>query len=74
MIGWGRIKQISDYTGGTSVRTIRKWLKSGLKHSRLPSGTIYINYKDVDEYMRQFEVNENALDVMVDEIVKDLKN
>jgi hypothetical protein len=46
-------------------------LKEGLKHSRLPSGTIRIRYSDVNEYLEQFQVNEHAIDAMVDEVVKE---
>jgi hypothetical protein len=52
---------------------MRKLLKQGLKHSRLQSGTIRIRYQDIDEYLEQFQVNENRVDAIVNEILKDLK-
>jgi len=70
MEGWACIKKAAQYAD-VSVRTMRDWLKEGLKHSRLPSGTIRIRYSDVNEYLEQFQVNEHAIDAMVDEVVKE---
>jgi excisionase family DNA binding protein len=70
MEGWACIKKAAQYAD-VSVRTMRDWLKEGLKHSRLPSGTIRIRYSDVDGYLEQFQVNENAIDAMVDAVVKE---
>ena len=70
MRGWASVKDAAKYAG-FSERTIRKFLKQGLKHSRLPSGTIRIRYKDIDDYLEQFQVNENQVDAIVDEIFKD---
>ena len=48
MEGWACIKKAAQYAD-VSVRTMRDWLKEGLKHSRLPSGTIRIRYsRNVD--------------------------
>jgi hypothetical protein len=70
MIGWANVKNASKYAD-VSERTMRDLLKEGLKHSRLPSGTIRIRYSDIDEYFDQFQVNDNLVDNVVDEIMND---
>ena len=73
MDGWGKIRQAAQY-GGVSERTLRgDWLKNGLKHSRLPSGTILTKFEWIDEYLEKFVVNENQTDQLVDEVMKELK-
>jgi excisionase family DNA binding protein len=55
---------------GVSVRTFRDWLKDGLKHSKLPSGTILIKPASIDEYLEQFEVcKDDDISRVVDEMV-----
>ena len=71
MVGWCKVKNAAKYAD-ISERIIREWLKEGLKHSRLPSGTIRIRYSDIDEYLEQFQVNDNLVDNVVDEIMNDL--
>ena len=74
MDGWGKIKQAAEYSG-LSIRTMRTLLKQGLRYSRLPSGTILINYKAIDEYLQKFEVNQSGghdVDRIVDEFMKDI--
>jgi hypothetical protein len=53
-----------------SERTIRSWLKDGLRHSRLRSGTILIKIEWIDEYLELFEAQENEADSIVDEVVR----
>jgi hypothetical protein len=69
--GWGRIKDGAKYSA-VKERTFRDWLKAGLKHSRLPSGTILIRYSWIDEFLEKYEVNENQVDKIVDETMKGL--
>ena len=46
-------------------------MKKGLKHSRLPSGMIRVRYKDIDEYLAGYYVDEkNIIDEIVDEVIK----
>jgi len=71
MIGWGKVKTAAKYAD-VSERTFRSWLKQGLKHSRLPSGTILIRYSDIDEWLESFSVNDNQIDEIVEEICEDL--
>jgi excisionase family DNA binding protein len=70
MLGWCKVKNAAKYAD-VSERTIREWLKEGLKHSRLPSGTIRIRYIDIDGYLEQFQVNDNLVDAVVEEIIND---
>jgi len=72
MTGWAKVKKAAHYAG-ISERTFRDWLHSGLKHSRLPSGTILIRYSEIDTYLEQFANDENRLDRIVDEIMAELK-
>lgn len=71
MDGWGRIKEGARY-GGVKDRTLRSWLKLGLKHSRLSKGAILIKFSDIDEFLKSFQVNENQVDMIVDETMKEL--
>jgi len=70
MVGWCKVKNAAKYAD-ISERIIREWLKEGLKHSRLPSGTIRIRYSDIDEYLVQFQANDNLVDNVVDEVMND---
>ena len=73
MQGWLKIKQACKYCN-MSERTLRSWLKSGLKHTRLPSGTILIKTTWIDEYLESYEVQENKVDEMVDELMRGVCN
>ena len=73
MIGWAKIKQASEYAG-VSPRTMRDWLKQGLPHSRLPTGTILIKLTWIDEWLESFSVGENQVDRIVEEIFQDINN
>jgi predicted site-specific integrase-resolvase len=70
-MGWTKIKFASEYAG-VSPRTLRTWLKRGLKHSRLPSGTILIKYESIDEFLAAFEACDNEIERIVDEIEREI--
>jgi excisionase family DNA binding protein len=72
MSGFCKIKKAAEYTG-ISERTLRDWLKDGLKHSRLPSGTILIKYSWIDEYLESFAAKEDQVDKIVNETLRALK-
>ena len=72
MSGWSKIKTAAKYAG-ISERTMRSWLKDGLKHSRMPSGTILIKYNWVDEYIESFTGKENQVDKIVNEAMRELR-
>ena len=71
MTGWCKIKTGAEYSG-ISVRTLRTWLKDGLKHSRLPSGTILIKRDWIDQYLESFAVEENEVNKVVNETLRGL--
>ena len=72
MSGWSKIKPAAKYAG-ISERTMRDWLKDGLKHSRLPSGTVLIKYAWVDEYLETFAAKQDQVDMIVNETLRDLR-
>ena len=73
MDGWGKIKPAATYAG-ISERTLRDFLKQGLKHSRLPTGRILIRFSDIDEYLEKFCVDENRVDRIVEEMIGEIPN
>lgn len=68
MEGWASIKTAAKYAD-VSVRTMRDLLKHGLKHSRLLSGMIRIRYSDIDKFFMEYQVSENQIDKIVDEVL-----
>lgn len=73
MDGWVKIKPAAQY-GGVDEGTLRRnWLKNGLKHARLPSGTILIKYRWIDDYLESFAGKEDPVDKIVNETMRDLK-
>ena len=69
--GWAKIKEVAKYAG-VSVRTLRDWLKDGLRHSRLSTGTILVSYAAIDEYLERFEVSNNQVDDIVNKVMQEL--
>jgi excisionase family DNA binding protein len=70
--GYAKVKTAARYAG-VSERTFRDYLKAGLPHFRLSTGTILIAYRDIDAWMEQFRVDRNKLDAVVDEVMEGLK-
>ena len=69
MLGWTKVKSASK-DAGVSERTFRNWLKSGLRHVRLPSGTSLIKYGWIDEYLEKNEVKEDTVGEIVNDVEK----
>jgi hypothetical protein len=69
--GWAKIKGAAKYSG-VSERTFRNFLKEGLKYSRLPSGTIVVQYGAIDRFLRGYEVIENEVDELADMVCKEI--
>jgi hypothetical protein len=70
--GWDKVKPISKYMG-LSERKCRDLLKTGLRHIRLPSGTILIKYSWADQYLEQFEINnDDHVSKIVDDVCQEL--
>jgi excisionase family DNA binding protein len=72
MEGWVSIKNAAKYAD-VSVRTMREMLKRGLRYSKVSPGMIRIRYSDIDEYFMRFQVCENQVDKIVDEIMRDFE-
>ena len=70
MEGWVSIKNAAKYAD-VSVRTMRDLLKRGLKHSRLSSGIIRIRYSDIDEFFMQYQLYEDKIEKIVDDVMRD---
>lgn len=73
MTGWAKVKDAAKYAG-ISERTLRGWLKTGLKYSQLSTGTILVKIEWVDDFLQQYEVTENRVDQVVAEVMKNLEN
>ena len=69
MDGWLRKKGAAAYMS-LSERSLTSLLKQGLRHSRLPSGTVLISVRSIDEYLEKFEVDISS---EVDKIVRDIE-
>ena len=70
MEGWANVKKAAEYAN-VSERTLRDWLKEGLKHSRLNKKTIRVRYCDIDEFLEKFKVNSNFVDELVNSVMLD---
>ena len=69
--GWLTVKKAAEYCG-MSERTVRSWLKQGLKHSKLKSGTILVKIGWIDEYLETYAVQKNEIDKIVEEVVREM--
>ncbi len=65
---WGKVQAAARYSG-LAERTVRKLLKKGLPHSRLPSGTILIRFSHIDEFLNQFGVAEDQANQIAEDIL-----
>jgi excisionase family DNA binding protein len=63
--GWLRIKAAAKYAG-VSESTFRRWLRKGLRHSKLPSGMILIHIEAIDEFLESYEVREDIQELLDD--------
>jgi len=70
--GYAKIQTAARYFG-VSERTLREYLKVGLPHFRLSTGTILIAYRDIDAWLQQFRVDDRKVDAVLDEIMEGLK-
>jgi hypothetical protein len=72
MQGWAKIKAAAKYAG-MSERTLREWLKKGLPHSVLPSGTILLKFSAIDDFLESYSVKENEIDTLVEDVMRDFR-
>lgn len=60
---------------GISTRTLREYLKMGLPHVRMPTGTILIKDEAADDFFKQFEiVIGSEVNQIVDEVLEGIGN
>ena len=71
MIGWLKIKSGAEYSG-FCVRTFRPWLKQGLRHVRLQSGTILVKREWIDQFLLGYEHGHDRVDNVVSEVMAGL--
>ena len=72
--GWCKPSKGAEYSD-VSLKVFRGWLKNGLRHIRLPSGTILIPYGWIDEYLMGFaDKGTNQVDEIVNQVVKELRS
>jgi len=58
--------------GGASPKWLREQFKKGLRHARV-GGKILMLGDWIDQYFKKFEVDENKVDRIVNDIMRDLK-
>ena len=71
---WLQIKDAAEYSD-VSPRTLRVWLKRGLKHSHISQKLILVHSDDIDNYIGKFAENynqENLIDTVVNECVGEM--
>ena len=73
--GYAKVKSGARYSG-VSERTFRDWLKQGLPHFRLPTGTILIAYRDIDQWLERYRVEDgqDRVNDLVEEITREMAN
>jgi hypothetical protein len=69
---WHTIKSATETHVHVSKNTFRSWLKAGLEHVRLPSGTILVSDEAIDSFLKGFLVSRNQVDEVVDAVMKGL--
>lgn len=69
--GYCKVKKGAAYAG-VCKRTFRDWLKGGLAHFRLSSGTILVAYSDIDAWLESFRVDGSGVERIADRIMDDL--
>lgn len=68
---WMRTDKAAEYAT-VSTRTFRRWKKNGMRYARV-DGVDLFRSEWIDEYIRQFEVKENAAREMAEAIFQKLK-
>lgn len=69
--GYCRVKKAAAYAG-VCERTFRDWLKEGLPHHKLLTGTVLISYADIDLYLAQFRKDGTEVSELADTLMSDL--
>ena len=76
----GELRGWTKKSGGAAYadvceRTFHKWFGMGLRHIRLPSGTVLTRFSWIDEFLQGFEVEakKDPLDELVSEIMDEME-
>ena len=72
MTGWTKVKGAARYAG-ISERSFRNWLKQGLRHICMNTGTILVKYSWIDDFLESFEIQEDEVQRVVNEIERELQ-
>jgi len=70
--GWCKPSQGAKHAG-VSVDTFSEWFKDGLRFIRLSSGHRLTKYVWIDEYLEQYEVQDEAKQI-ADDLVASMNN
>jgi hypothetical protein len=58
--GWTKPSKAAKYAG-VSSKVFYGWLKDGLRHTKLPTGRILVQYDAIDEYLGNFEITDGEI-------------
>lgn len=68
MKGWAKVKSAAAYAD-VGERTLREWLKNGLRHVRVRN-TIRMRYEWIDDFLESFAIDDNEVDRIVSDVCK----
>jgi hypothetical protein len=69
-VGWNRINKAATKSD-VSPRQVRRYLKEGLRHSRI-HGTVFISDEALDEFFKRHEVQVDEVSEIVDQVMADI--
>jgi len=69
-VGWNRINKAATKSD-VSPRQVRRYLKEGLRHSRI-HGTVFISDEALDEFFKRHEVQVDEVSEIVDQVLADI--
>jgi excisionase family DNA binding protein len=62
---WGNCKQVAKYLG-VSARTVRNLIAAGLPCSRVNHKSIYIQFRDVDSFLKNYQVKAERVENLLE--------
>jgi predicted site-specific integrase-resolvase len=71
MSGWFRIPQAAEYAG-VSPRTLREWMREGLKYSRI-HGIVLLKPEWIDEFVERFAGTSNRADEIAEGLMRKVR-
>lgn len=70
--GWLNVKHAAAYAD-ISERTLEKWIRAGLRVSRVSAGMRLIKREWLDDYLEGYADTENNVDKIVNDVMSELK-